>query len=443
MTTEVQQQPQPQQIHQASQYPSTVTPSQSNYIYTVPFAMFPTNSQPSQMRPAPSSAAHSNLPIPSTHPPMPQPPPDALPHSAASPATPATPATPSPPAAQTPSPADAYAHWLTTTPAPPPLAHNARRPRPEEFAPVSPSPQGLPVSINYTIAQLKQLASDHRQRRSGTKAVLRGRLHAVLVRSWHATQIQRTFRGHLVRRLLRAKGLDGPRRPAHSANDTELITLDPVDSIPFADLVNVPNVGGVATLYTASTLQKHMLCQLQRGCDPCDPYTNTPYAKDVAVRMQEEERLARLVGVRTAKSVVGVLRLGDERRTHTHRVVSLCSHLDTLGHTTDPSWFLGLDSGHWRRLCSELADIWSYRARLDNLTRRRIAGTWPIAIPQADWSHAEIRSSGMDQLERLAYRGVDREAQALGAYYALIALTMVSDSAAMALPWLHEAGRLT
>ncbi len=442
MATEVQRQPQPQHIPQASQYPSTVTPSQLHDIYVMPFAIFPNDPLPSNMRGSVTAAAtHSNLPIPSTQSLMPQPPPTPL--ASPRPLLAASPVPPAPRPAPTLSPAEAYAHWLATTPSPPPLAHNARRPRPEEFAPVPPSPQGLPISLNYTIAQLKQLASDHRQRRSGTKAVLRGRLHAVLVRSWHATQIQRTFRGHLVRRLLRAKGLDGPRRPTHCANDTELITLDPVDSIPFADLVNVPNVGGVATLYAASTLQKHMMCQLQRGCDPCDPYTNTPYAKDVAIRMQEEERLARLLGVRTVKSAIGVLRLGEERRTHTHRVVSLCSHLDTLGHTTDTDWFLNLDSGHWRRLCSELADIWSYRARLDNQTRRRIAGTWPIAIPQADWSHAEIRSSGMDQLERLAYRGVDREAQALGAYYALIALTMVSDSAAMALPWLHEAGRLT
>lgn len=432
MATEVQQ--------QASQDTQSVMPNIHNdvmihrSIYN--FASYPESNLPSQMRENIMGSQNTNIPPPSTHPPlMPQPPP-----------------APSPPNPSS-SPIitsldlqlsshDAYSHWLSTTPHPPPLAKNARRQCDKEFEPVSPSALGLPININYTIAQLKQLASGHGLHRSGTKAVLRGRLHAAIVRSWHATQIQRTFRGHMVRRLLIAKGLDGPRRPSQCSNDTELNTLDPIDSILFANLVNVPNIGGIATLYDADTLQKHMMSQLQRGCDPRDPYTNIPFTKDVAIRMQEEERLAILLGIRDTKSVINVLRL-KESQTYTHRVVSLCSHMDTLGHTTDTDWFLNLDSTQWRKMCSELADIWSYRARLDNRARHRIAGTWPIAIPHADWSHAEIRNSGMDQLERLAYRGVDREAQALGTYYILIALTMVSNNAAGVLSWLYEAGRMT
>ena len=343
-----------------------------------------------------------------------------------------------------------YVNWLANTPVAPPLAVQARRQREQEFEMVNPNPCGLPTTVNHTNAQLKAIASEHNLRRGGTKAVLRQRLHAYLVRSWHAARIQACFRGFLFRRYLEVKGLDGPKRPRKVSNEVELESMDPIEDIAFDHLFNIPNAGGIATLYDIRSLKRHIHNQMSQRREPADPYTNMPFGSEVSKRMQEEQRLAVLLRRRklgTPESC-GQVVLAQPRmmsvQTFQADVVNVCTQLDSLGHTTDPEWFLGLSSLQWRRLCVELADIWSYRARLSPRMRQRIGGgTWPIAIPSLDWSVAEIRTRALFQVERLVYRGEDEEARALGAYYVLIALTMVCPQAAEALPWLHQAGRLS
>lgn len=366
--------------------------------------------------------------------------------------TPKSPGTPQPPASPPPNPMELYIAWLANTPAVPALAARARRQREQEFEMVKPNPCGLPTTINHTNAQLKAIASEHNLRRGGTKAVLRQRLHAYLVRSWHATRIQACFRGHLFRQYLAAKGLDGPRRPHKVSNDIELESMDPVTDIEFDQLFNIPNAGGIATLYNIRSLKRHIDNQVSQRREPADPYTNMPFGPEVSKRMQEEGRLARLLGRRAlgasgssgrvalARPAGRVMDVGSFQAD----VVNVCTQLDSLGHTTNPEWFLGLSSSQWRRLCVELGDIWSYRAGLSPRMKQRIGGgTWPIAIPSLDWSVTEIRTRALFQVERLVYRGEDDESRALGAYYVLIALTMVCESAAEALPWLYQAGRLS
>lgn len=321
---------------------------------------------------------------------------------------------------------------------------------------VNPNPCGLPTTINHTNAQLKAIASEHNLRRGGTKAVLRQRLHAYLMRSWYAARIQAWFRGHLFRRYLKVKGLEGPKRPSKVSNDIELETMDPVTDIHLDHLFNIPNAGGIATIYDIRSLKRYIRSQVSQRREPADPYTNIPFGPEVSKRMQEEQKLAVLLGRRelgTPESSGRAVSSGSAGqgqinnvggRSFQADVVNVCTQLDSLGHTTNPEWFLGLSCSQWRRLCIELADIWSYRAGLSPGMRRRIGGgIWPIAIPSLDWSVTEIRTRALFQVERLVYRGDDEESRALGAYYVLIALTMVCPQAAEALPWLYQAGRLS
>ena len=41
-------------------------------------------------------------------------------------------------------------------------------------------------------------------------------------------------------------------------------------------------------------------------------------------------------------------------------------------------------------------------------------------------------------MENLLSKGINKDSKALGAFYILAALTLVSPSAAMALPWLYQ-----
>jgi len=451
------------------------TPVDSSYLYNIPFAMHLSNPLPSNMHPnTPSQisplawlgagpvAFHlddsmvldGNTPIQD---PLTQS--NAVNSATGTTTTPTSTPSVSPVTSTLPTAQDGladYKNWLTNTPHPPPLAPRAQRPRPEELEPLHPSKIGLSTNLNYNIAQLKQFASEYKLRRTGNKGVLRQRLHAHLVRSWHATRIQAVYRGHLFRRYLRTKGLLTPARPNNTTNDEELETLEPVSGIPLDRLYVISNAGGMPTVYDVDVLRKLLRTQREREKTPYDPYTNVPFAQGDLERLQEEGRLKGLLGRGGVKagSVAGgsvtdiqpAVVINPEAvaaNMFRLRIIGLCSQLDSLGHITNPSWFFDLGTEGWRRLCVELSDIWGYRAQLSQDIKARVAGDFRVPIPSRTISNAVIRHRALNQAERMVYRGVDRDSKMLGANYLLIALTLVSPEAAEALPWLYQAGRLS
>ena len=336
-----------------------------------------------------------------------------------------------------------YVEWLAETPKTMPLRARATRQSKQEFEMPMPSKEGLGDNVNYTIEQLKATASSLRLRRSGTKAVLRQRIHAELVRSHYASCIQSHYRGHLFRRYLTSKGLNGCKRPKTPSNDTELLSLERVESIEFDNLINVPNHGGKDTVYSALTLNNLIAKQLISRRVPLDPYTNMPFKQEELCRIREENRLAILLKRREipiSKSSEETNQ-GDYNLVNlTHIVMEICSHLDSLGHITNPQWFLNLSTNQWRVLNNNISDIWIYRSQLPLEMRLAIGGRANLGFIRRGLSPGVVMRRVIDNIRRLIMRSHDREHQALGAIYVLIAMTQVSPNAAEAMPALHEAG---
>lgn len=338
-----------------------------------------------------------------------------------------------------------YVEWLAETPKAMPLRARAVRQSKQEFEMPMPSKEGLGDNINYTIEQLKATASSLRLRRSGTKAVLRQRIHTALVRSHYASCIQSHYRGHLFRRYLTCKGLNGCRRPENPSNDTELLSLERVDAIEFDNLINVPNHGGKDTVYSAATLNNLIAQQIVSRRVPSDPYTNLSFKQEELARIREENRLAILLKRRDPPSSNSKSREELNQADYnlvnlTHVIMEICSHLDSLGHITNPEWFLSLSTNEWRVLNNNISDIWIYRAQLPVEMRLAIGGRANLGFIRRGLSPGVVQRRVIDNIRRLIMRSHDREHQALGAIYVLIALTQVSPNAAEAMPALHEAG---
>ncbi len=338
-----------------------------------------------------------------------------------------------------------YVEWLAETPKAMPLRARATRQSKQEFEMPLPSKEGLGGNVNYTIEQLKATASSLRLRRSGTKAVLRQRIHAALVRSHYASCIQSHYRGHLFRRYVKSKGLIRCRRPIDPSNETELLSLERVESIVFDNLINVPNHGGKDTMYSAVTLNNLIAKQLISRRVPLDPYTNMPFKQEELARIREENRLAVLLKRRELQSSNSMSREESNQADYnlinlTHVVMEICSHLDSLGHITNPEWFLALSTNQWRVLNNNISDIWIYRAQLPLEMRLAIGGRANLGFIRRGLSPGVVMRRVIDNIRRLIMRSHDREHQALGAIYVLIALTQVSPNAAEAMPALHEAG---
>ena len=89
-------------------------------------------------------------------------------------------------------------------------------------------------------------------------------------------------------------------------------------------------------------------------------------------------------------------------------------------------------------------DIWNYRAQLSNETKRKIdpINGNPFAGIHMGYILSQEKNTILHNIlkiiETFITRGETQDAKALGVYYVLGALTMVSFDAANSLPWLYD-----
>jgi hypothetical protein len=126
------------------------------------------------------------------------------------------------------------------------------------------------------------------------------------------------------------------------------------------------------------------------------------------------------------------------------KAISLFHKIDSFGHITDVTWFTGLTREMCIKYIKELYDIWNYRAQLSPLVMREIVP--PSGNPFMGLQLHLAQNQGEDYLRRTSLKimelmvksGYSQDNKALGAYYVLAALTLVSQDAREALPWLYQ-----
>ena len=95
----------------------------------------------------------------------------------------------------------------------------------------------------------------------------------------------------------------------------------------------------------------------------------------------------------------------------------------------------------------ELRDIWFYRAEglIENDQRRAICPPTGDPFSGLHWQALaqrpleEAQNLALTAINRLINTGTNESNRAMGVYYALCALVLVSREAALAYPWLYEA----
>jgi hypothetical protein len=165
----------------------------------------------------------------------------------------------------------------------------------------------------------------------------------------------------------------------------------------------------------------------------------------VSVKLDDPDEEEQPVTVGNLTSSSGLSREKQEELF----IVDLFQHINTLGNYSDSEWFIALQRAELIRFIRNVHDIWYYRANLSQEMKERIcppSGN-PFVLNNAHvnlnvltlLTDPEIRTICVSIIERMVRRGVSREDQCLGAFYVLATLTIVSQDARNALPWLYEA----
>tara|TARA_Y100001970_G_C14125885_1_gene798916 strand:+ start:251 stop:1273 length:1023 start_codon:yes stop_codon:yes gene_type:complete len=295
------------------------------------------------------------------------------------------------------------------------------------------------VTINYNVKQLKAICKEYKQKKGGNKGQLIYRMYNYLKYSYYAVKIQKVFRKHIIIKYFHLKGKYPPKM---CVNETDFVTLTNLKEIPFNQFFCCKDEGGFVYGFDVCSLYNYIE---KDSLGIRNPYSRAKFNINIIKNMHDLIRISKII-----KRDISVTLENDsdkitDKKKFEFKVMAVFSKMDDLGNITDARWFLNLTRQRYVLFIKELHDIWFYRASLTPPMKLKICP--PNGNPFYNFSMVGIHHMGtraiakkiINIIDVLVSKADDRSHRVLGAYYVLAALTLVSNGAAQAFPWLHGA----
>jgi hypothetical protein len=332
----------------------------------------------------------------------------------------------------------------------------------------------IPTFDNYntflthklTILQLKHICKYYKLNVTGNKQVLTNIIYKHLYLSYNAAIIQKIWRQYSVKVYARLHGPAQFKRHL-CVNETDFFTMDALTDIPYTQFFSYKDSDNMIYGFDIMSLY-NLINNTDSDSQVLNPYTRSIISnktkddldsviylsyllkEDVQLVINEPAEnkvlVAEITGTGagaagTAGTGTGIGGAGAYNIEH--KALHLFHDIDTLGNYTNPMWFLELRRHQLLVYIRELYDIWTYRAQLTDQIKFEICPNGPPFhnIHLNDLSPLSLRELQfiiLTLMDVLINQGINQHSRYLGSTYVLCALTLVSESAAEALPWLYE-----
>lgn len=299
----------------------------------------------------------------------------------------------------------------------------------------------------YKMDELRKLCMQYKVSRAGNKEDITKRLYDYCKNSIMPLKIQKVVRGFLHRKLIKLRGPAFKKRNI-CTNETDFFTMDEMHEIPYEQFYSYKDVDGF--IYGFNILSLHNLIS-KEGDSTKNPYNRNSIPINVK---QEIRRIVKLSAL--LKSPIDIVikqEVMDPRKRMEMKILELFQTMNSYGNYANSEWFTDLSRLEHIRFARELYDIWNYRAQLSNVKKYEICpphGSPFLGTPYFTNAASNITlvNLGIDVLirfnvqiiENLVKSAIDVDNKTLGSFYVLTALTLVSQPAREAMPWLYEAG---
>jgi hypothetical protein len=300
------------------------------------------------------------------------------------------------------------------------------------------------IKQEHKVSELKEMCKHYGIKCSGTKQELKQRMHAHLHESHFVTRIQRLIRRNFIKMHSR---ISGPAYHDRSlcVNDTDFYSMEPVSDISRSQFISVKDDSGMVYGFDIMSLHTYYVSELKSGNMRHDspitnPYNRMPLPLTLGLQMLRKVCLASILGLKCVTEVEPEPVLSAEEQDD-QQMFLIFQQINAHGHYADSAWFGELTTAQIMRFMRELADIWNYRAQIMPQVKQEICppNGDPFRYVDLRYMHPEsIKHTGIQIMNTLVTSGATRDSRGLGAYYVLSALTLVSQPARNAMPWLYE-----
>jgi hypothetical protein len=302
------------------------------------------------------------------------------------------------------------------------------------------------MTHEHKVSELKDICKHHGIKCGGTKQELKLRIHAHLYESHFITRIQRLVRRNFIKMHARASG------PAYNdrslcVNDTDFYSMEPMSDIPRNQFISVKDGSGMVYGFDIMSLHTYHAAELKSGRIKQDgslinPYTRMQLPLMLCHQMIRKIFLTRVLGVDCIIEVEPEPVQSAEQQAD-QLLFIVFQQINAHGHYADSAWFGELTGVQILRFMRELADIWNYRAQIIPQLKLEICppNGDPFRYIDLRYMHPDpaiVKHAGIQLMNTFVTSGTTQDSRGLGAYYVLSALTLVSQSARNAMPWLYE-----
>jgi len=299
----------------------------------------------------------------------------------------------------------------------------------------------------YKMDELRKLCMQYKVSRAGNKEDITKRLYDYCKSSIVPLKIQKVVRGFLHRKLIKLHGPAFKKRNI-CTNDTDFFTMDEMHEIPYEQFYSFKDIDGF--IYGFNILSLHNLI-VKEGENTKNPYNRNSISNDIKQDIRQIVKLSALL--KMPIDIVIKQEIMDPRKRMEMKILELFQTINSYGNYANSEWFTDLSRVEHIRFARELHDIWNYRAQLSNLKKYEICpphGNPFMGTPYFTNTATNVTlvNFGIDVLirfnvqiiENLVKSAIDTDNKTLGSFYVLTALTLVSQPAREAMPWLYEAG---
>jgi len=299
------------------------------------------------------------------------------------------------------------------------------------------------LKYNYNVNQLKIIAKNYKLKIGGNKPQLVSRIFSYLYLSSYIINIQKVFRGMLVKKYNKLHGPACINRNL-CTNTNDFITMEPLNEISFYNFISYKDIDDF--IYGFDIVSLHNLFLKSKENENIkNPYNRNLIPEHVSKSIKTIIRLSRILNIPISLHYDDDIKNVSNEKAIELRALSLFQNIDALGNYSNSQWFLSLNRIQLTRFTKELVDIWNYRAQLTNEIKRNICPPYgnPFRTLSIQYVNTEpnilnVKKLILDALENLVNSGINNDSKALGAYYVLGALTLVNSDAATSLPWLFH-----
>ena len=296
------------------------------------------------------------------------------------------------------------------------------------------------LTKTFTIPQLKEICKFYKLKVTGNKQVLTNKVYHYLYFSSYAVIIQRMWRKNLFKTYNKLRGSAKFNR-ALCVNETDFFSMEPLKDIPFGQFFSYTDVDGM--IYGFDIISLYNLLD-DEDLKDSNPYNRNPIPNKAKMNFKRLVNISKIMGENLHMNLIVEEEETDPVKLIEMRALNIFREIDNLGNYTNPTWFTQLNQRQVVKFLQELRDIWVFRANLQNNTMLEICPPNGNPFEILDMNMIvniplyNIKTLALIIIDQFVKNGVDRESRILGTNFVLCALTLVSEAAAEALPWLYQ-----